>query len=134
VSAIEAIGNVRTQLDNGDNIDDLLTPEQIAVLKTYISDFDETFNAGKFDLEVIYDMRNCGAPLSDEEQEVLENHYEWFEAQCLKRLPKKAYTPMFLINYAQRYEFLISHNVSKDKLNEERVRLAEEMILYNYCI
>ena len=130
VSALEAIGKVHDKLDFGAKIDDLLTPEQIAVWNTYIRDFDETFDAGEINIGEIYAMREDGAELSDEEHEVLERHYEWFEVQCLKRLPKKAYSPMLLVNRAQRYEYLISCNAPKTVIDEEGRRLAEELILY----
>jgi hypothetical protein len=74
------------------------------------------------------------AQLSDEEQEVLESHHEWFETQCLKRLPKKDYSPILLVNRAQRYEYCIRHNAPKTVVDEEGRCLAEEMIVYNYCI
>lgn len=134
VSALEAIGRVHEKLDSGVKAEDLLTPEQIDVWNRYICDFDETFDAGECDLDVIYDMRECGAPLSEEEQEVLERHYEWYEEQCLKRLPKNVYSPMHLINRAQRYEYLLSCNAPKTVINEEGRRLAEEMILYYAAI
>ena len=133
-SALEAIGNAREKLDSGVKAEDVLTPEQIDVWNRYICDFDETFDAGECDLDVIYDMRECGAPLSEEEQEVLERHYEWYEEQCLKRLPKNVYSPMHLINRAQRYEYLLSCNAPKTVINEEGRRLAEEMILYYAAI
>jgi hypothetical protein len=79
-------------------------------------------------------MRECGAPLNDEEQEVLVRHYEWFGEQCLKRLPKKVYSPMLLVNRAQRYEYLISQNAPKTVIDEETRCLAEEIILYYYCV
>lgn len=133
-SALEAIGKVHEKIDSGVKAEDVLTPEQIDVWNRYICDFDETFDAGECDLDVIYDMRECGAPLSEEEQEVLERHYEWYEEQCLKRLPKNVYSPMHLINRAQRYEYLLSCNAPKTVINEEGRRLAEEMILYYAAI
>ena len=134
VQALAAIGAVHEKIDNGAKAEDVLTPEQFEVWNTYIRDFDEKFDAGEYDLDVIYDMRSCGAQLSEEEQEVLERHYEWFEAQCLKRLPKKVYAPTHLINRAQRYEALVSMKAPKTVLEEEARCIAEEMIIYHYCI
>ena len=79
-------------------------------------------------------MSKCGAPLSEEEQYLLERHYEWFEAQSLKCLPKSAYSPMNLILRAKRYEYLVSHKAPKSVIDEEGRGLAEEIILYNYCV
>lgn len=134
VQALKAIGDAREKLDNDAKMEDLLTPTQIDVWNTYIRDFDEKFDAGEYDLNTLYNMRECGAPLNDEEQEVIERHHEWFGAQCLKRLPEKAYPPMLLVNRAQRYEYLISHNAPKIVIEEEARCLVEEMILYYYCV
>jgi hypothetical protein len=78
-------------------------------------------------------MSKSGAQLSNEEQEVLDNYYKWYEEQCLKRLPKKVYTPMHFISRAKRYEFFIIRNAPEIVINEEGRCLAEEMILYHYC-
>lgn len=134
VQALEAIGAAHEKIDNGAKAEEVLTPEQLEVWNTYIREFDEKFDAGEYDLDVIYDMRVCGAPLNDEEQEVLESHHEWFEEQCLKRLPMKGYSPMLLVNRAQRYEYCIRHNAPKTVIDEEGRCLAEEIILYNYCV
>lgn len=129
---LEEIAMVRRELESGAKIEDHLTSKQIAVWSTYIRDFDEKFDAGEFELDDIYEMRACGAQLSDEEQEVLERHYEWFEEQCLKRLPKKAYSSMYLLNRARRYEYLISQKAPEIVVAEEGRCLAEEMILYYF--
>ena len=88
-SALEAIGKVHEKLDSGVKAEDVLTSEQIDVWNTYICDFDEDFDAGEHNLDELYVRREDGDELSDEEYEVLERHYEWFEEQCLKRFPKK---------------------------------------------
>ena len=129
-SALEAIGKVHEKLDSGVKAEDVLTPEQITVWNTYVRDFDEVFDAGEYNLDEIYDMRECGAELNDDEHEVLERHYEWFEEQCLKRLPKNVYSPMHLINRAQRYECFVKLNAPQIILDEEGGCLAVEMILY----
>ena len=130
VSALEAIGQVHEKLDSGLKADDVLTPAQIDVWNRYICDFDETFDAGEHNLDELYVRREDGDELSDEEHDVLERHYEWFEEQCLKRFPKRAYPSKFLVNRAQRYEYFISQNAPKCVIDEEGRRLAEEMILY----
>lgn len=130
VQVLEAIGNVHAKLDSGAKAEDVLSPELVEVWNTYIREFDEEFDAGEFNLDEIYAMRESGAELSEEEHDALDRHYEWFEEQCLKRLPKKVYSPMHLVNRAQRYEYLISCNAPQTVINEEGRCLAEEMILY----
>lgn len=134
VQALEAIGAVHEKIENGAKAEEILTPEQLEVWNTYIREFEDEFDAGEYDLDVIYDMRSCGAELNDEEHDVLERHHEWFEEQCLKRLPKKGYSPILLVNRAQRYEYCIQHNAPKTVIDEEGRCLAEELIIYNYCI
>lgn len=134
VQALTAIGAVHGKIENGVKAEEVLTSEQFEVWNTYIRDFDEKFDAGEYDLDMIYDMRSCGAELNDEEHDVLERHHEWFEEQCLKRLPKKGYSPILLVNRAQRYEYCIQHNAPKTVIDEEGRCLAEELIIYNYCI
>ena len=130
VQALESIANVHAKLDSGVKAEDVLSPELVEVWNTYIREFDEEFDAGEFNLDEIYAMRESGAELSEEEHDALDRHYEWFEEQCLKRLPKKVYSPMHLVNRAQRYEYLLSCNAPKTVINEEGRCLAEEMILY----
>lgn len=132
--ALEAIGKVHDMLNSGAKAEDVLSPEHIEVWNTYVRDFDEEFDAGEYNLDEIYAMRESGAELTEEEHDVLECHYEWFEDQCLKRLPKKVYSPMLLVNRAQRYEYLVSCNAPKTVIDEEGRRLAEEMILYHCCV
>lgn len=134
VQALEMIGVVHEKIKNGAKAEEILTPEQLEVWNTYIREFDDEFDSGEYDLDIIYDMSKCGAPLSDEEQSLLERHYEWLETQSLKRLPKRAYSPMNLIIRAKRYEYLISHKAPKSVIDEEGRCLAEEMILYSYCV
>jgi hypothetical protein len=133
VQALEAIGKARAKLDARANPEDVLSPEQVVVFNTYIRDFNEAFDAGEYDLNELYLRREDGDQLNDEEYEVLECHYEWFGAQCLKRLPQKAYPPMFLVNKVQRYEYLIGCNAPKAVLDEEGRLIAEEMILYYFA-
>ena len=130
VQALESIANVHAKLDSGVKAEDVLSPELVEVWNTYIREFDEEFDAGEFNLDEIYAMRESGAELSEEEHDALDRHYEWFDEQCLKRLPKKVYSPMHLVNRAQRYEYLLSCNAPKTVINEEGRCLAEEMILY----
>ena len=128
--ALEAIANVHAKLDSGVKAEDVLSPELVEVWNTYIREFDEEFDAGEFNLDEIYAMRESGAELSEEEHDALDRHYEWFEEQCLKRLPKRAYSPMLLVNRAQRYEYLICCHAPKAVIDEEGRCLAEELILY----
>ena len=132
IQALEAIAKVHYKIDNGANIEDVLTPEQIKVWNTYIRDFDEEFDAGEYNLDELYAMRESGAELNEAEYDVLERHHEWFEAQVLKRLPKKEYAPILFFNRAQRYECLISLKAPEIFVNKEARCLAEEMILYYF--
>ena len=128
--ALEAIGKVHDKLDSGVNAEDVLTPEQIAVLNTYICGFYEDFDAGEHNVDELFVKLADGYELSDEEHEVLKRRDEWFEDQCLKRFPKKAYSSKFLVNRAERYEWFVKLNAPRCILDEEGGCLAVEMILY----
>ena len=132
--ALRAIGTVRDEINNGAKAEELLTSDQLDVWNTYIREFDEKFDVGENDLNTIYEMKACGAPLNEEEQAILERHRDWFETQSLTRLPGKARSPMYLVNRAQRYEYFVSMNAPEIVLAEEGRCLAEEMILYYCCV
>ena len=134
IKAIEEISVAREKLDNGAKAEDIFTAEQLYVWNTYIRDFDELFDAGEYNLDELYDRKWCGDELNDEEQEVIERHYEWYEKQCLSRLPKKVHSPHFLLNRVRRYEYLLRMNAPESVIEEEGRCLAEEMILYHYCV
>ena len=129
-SALEAIGKVHEKLDSGVKVEDVLTPDQVAVWNTYICGFYKDFDAGDHNVDELFAKLANGYELSDEEQKVLKRRDEWFEEQCLKRFPKRGYPSKFLVNRAQRYEYFISKNAPKCVIDEEGHRLAEEMILY----
>ena len=99
-----------------------------AVTKGYL-DKVEVKAVPEFEARLFAKLEN-GYEISDEEQKVLKRRDEWFEEQCLKRFPKRAYPSKFLVNRAQRYEYFISQNAPKCVIDEEGRRLAEEMILY----
>ena len=130
IESLEAIAKVREMIDSGTKPEDVLTPEHLEVWNTYVCRFNEKFDAGKYNIDELYARREDGDELSDEEHEILERHYEWLEEQSLKRLPKRVYSPKFLINRAQRYEYFVSHGAPKIVIEEEGRCLSEAMILY----
>ena len=71
--------------------------------------------------------------LTEEEFALLEEYWEWYEQQCLQRLPYNRRSPAELINRARRYERLVSLHAPEIVLENEARCLAEEMVLY-YCM
>ena len=61
-------------------------------------------------------------------------HQQWGENQALTRLPMKRKSPADLITYARR--FYLTHRLKAPWLikNDQARRLAEEFVLYNYCV
>ncbi len=131
IAALSKIGKLHDELENEDKLRELLTDEENAVWETYIRPFEE-FEVDQELLTELYDRRYCGDQLSDDEIDILENHYEWFNEQSLKRLPFERCSPMHVINRAQRYEHLVSMNAPEIVIGNEGRCLAEEMVLY-YC-
>ena len=131
IVALSKIGKLHNELENEDKRRELLTYEENAVWETYIRPFEE-FKVDKEILNELYDRRECGDQLTDDETDILENHYEWFNEQSLKRLPFERRSPMHVVNRAQRYEHLVSLNAPEIVIGNEGRCLAEEMILY-YC-
>lgn len=131
IVALSKIGKLHNELENEDKRRELLTYEENAVWETYIRPFEE-FEVDKEILNELYDRRECGDQLTDDETDILEIHYEWFNEQSLKRLPFERCSPMHVINRAQRYEYLVSVNAPEIVIGNEGRCLAEEMVLY-YC-
>ena len=134
VQSLEVLGAVHDKLVNGEKARNLLTREQTIIWNSYICDIENEFDAGGYDIDEICSMKESGAPLSDEEQDILEHYYEWFEEQCFVFFEKKAYSPVHLVIRARRYEYLVACKAPKIIIEEEGRCLAEEMILYYYCI
>ena len=131
IAALSKIGKLHDELENEDKRRKVLNLEELFVWETYIRPFD-TFEGDGELLDDIYDRRNCGDELTDDEHEMLERHYEWFNEQSLRRLPFERRSPMHVVNRAQRYEHLVSLNAPEIVIGNEGRCLAEEMVLY-YC-
>ena len=129
--ALSKIGKLHDELENEEKCRTLLTDEEICVWKTYICPFEE-FEVDQELLAELYDRRKCGDQLSDDENDILEHHYEWFNEQSLKRLPIERCSPMHVVNRAQRYEYLVSVNSPEIVIGNEGRCLAESLVLY-YC-
>lgn len=127
-AALTHIGKLHESLDVEANRKEFLTQEEQGVWDTYIRPFDP-FDG---DLEEVAELefRRETENLDEEEQAILDRHYEWYEANCLQRLPVVKSTPTYVINRAKRYERLVSLNAPAVVINEEGRCLAEEMALY----
>ena len=132
-AALAAIAAVSEQdLENDEKRKELLSAEELLVWEIYIRDFDEKFDVDEDYLHELYQRRECDCIDDDEEYEILERHYEWFDMQCRERLPFEARSPMLVVNYAQRYEYCVRNKAPQFVLNEISRRLAEDMILYYF--
>ena len=109
----------------------ILYRELLAVWDTYIAPFEDHC----FDEQAIFDiqMKEEYEVLTEEEFALLEEYWEWYEQQCLQRLPYNRRSPAELINRARRYERLVSLHAPEIVLENEARCLAEEMVLY-YCM
>lgn len=133
-----------TKLENalrflGENEDALLTEEGRAKLLdeellAYWEIYAKPFKEFRVSEEEIDELNFRGEfdQLSDEEHELLEEHYQWYEAQMLKRLPFKGKTPHALIEKAHRYICFVKLNAPEVLLKALGKEIAEELVLYNY--
>ena len=129
-SALIRIGKLHDKLDNEEARKKLLNNDELEIWNIFIRPFPEF----EVDLSVIGDLyfRRETDSLDDEENELLERHYEWFVTNSIERLPHIKRNPAHYINRAQRYEALIQQNAPETVLNEEGCYLAEEMVLYYF--
>ena len=132
VTALTRIGTLHDELETEADRKRLLTASELEIWDTYIRPFDPF----EVDLSVIgeLDFRSETETLSEEEQELLERHYEWFEANSLQRLPAVKLSPAKVINRARRYEMLVKLNAPQVIITEEGRFLAEEMALYYHNV
>ena len=131
-AALTHIGKLHEALDEEANRKAFLTPEEQLVWDIYIRPF-EPFDG---DLDEVADLAFFSETetLTEEEQDILDRHYEWYEANCLQRLPVVKCTPTQVINRAQCYEHLVSLNAPVMVINEEGRNLAEKLALYYHHI
>lgn len=131
-AALTRIGKLHEVLDEEANRKEFLTPEEQMVWDTYIRPF-EPFD-GDLDEAADLEFFSETETLTGEEQAILDRYYEWYESNCLQRLPVVKCTPTHVINRAQCYEHLVSLNAPAIVINEEGRSLAEELALYYHHI
>ena len=128
-TALTRIGTLHDAVQDEAERRKLLTKEELAVWDTYIRPFEPAFEASDDVIAELYFRRESDS-LEEDEDELLERHYEWFVAHSRERLPSDRRCPSQLINRARRYEALVKLNASETVLAEEGRSLAEEMVLY----
>lgn len=128
--ALSKIGKLYDELENEDKRRELLTPEELSVWEIYVRSFDEKFDAD----EMLIRELNERDDLTSEEFELLERLYEWFEEQCLKRLPAIHRSSVDFVDAAKRYTYFVKSNAPGLVINDAARCLAEQMLLYYFCI
>lgn len=109
-----------------------LPEELLAVWNTYVRPFPD-HNMDKEVLEDIWQKEDLGEELTESEKRIARLHRQWYEAQCLQRLPYNRCAPTGFINRAKRYASLVKLDAPGIVLETEARCLAEEMVLY-YCM
>lgn len=124
-------GKMAEELEEEENREKLLTPEELEVWNTYILSFDYS----EWDMENIIELQERLEydELSEEEYDILERYDEWRTKECDKRLPKRYFSSEYLINRARRYVRLVYLDAPLVVQNEELRYLAEKMVLYYCC-
>ena len=129
-SALHRMGMIHAALKDQEFNRELLTPEQFGVWQTYLApfaqhDFDEAQIA---QLQMAVDLED----VTTEDAALLKAYHDWYEKQCLQRLPFLCCSPIGLICRARRYEKLVSLAAPRIIQENELRCLAEEMALYHY--
>lgn len=108
----------------------LLDEELLAYWEIYAKPF-KKFRVSEEEIEEL-NFRGEYDQLTDEEYELLEEHYQWYEEQMLERLPFKGKSPHELIEKAQKYIFFVKFKAAEPVLKALGKEIAEELVLYNY--
>jgi uncharacterized protein (DUF1810 family) len=112
---------------------DCLGEEERGIFETFLLPYDR-FDADPDLMAELHERHSYDDTLTEEEYELLECEYQWFEEQALKRLPYKGDSPKDFITRARRYARLIALSAPQVVVDEEARRLAEEMVLYYYQV
>ena len=108
----------------------LLTDEELKVWNSFVRLF-KPFEVSEAIIDDLY-RRGEFDELSEEENDLLERHYTWREAECLERLPFNRCSPVKFITTAMNYVLSRKWNMPENEINDNARLLAEEMVLY-YC-
>ena len=125
---LEHLASIHDELTDVETAKQRLSREEFAVWQTYVAPF-APFEA---DMEEIFALQMTDEALTPEQDALLERYYQWYEEQCLQRLPYNRCSPVKLINRARRYEKLVSLHAPKVVVENEAYCFAQEMVLY-YC-
>jgi hypothetical protein len=116
-------------LEDREQIAEVLPPELLRVWDTYLAPFEDQ----PLEEEEIarLQVREHFEGLTCEEAALLESSRDWYEDQCLQRLPYNRCEPTGVIHEARRYYKALSGDC-EDDLDIVSYYLAEQMVLY-YC-
>ena len=128
VAQLNKLGRLYGELEDEEKRQSLLTAEELSVWETFVRPF-EPFEVADSVIGELY-FRGEFDELSEEENDLLERHYAWREAECLRRLPFNRRSSMYYVIRANRYASLVGANAPEEDLLNEALCLAEEMVLY----
>ncbi len=123
-------GKMHDRLIDENERKSLLSKDDFKLWETYVKPF-KSFEVEEDVIEELY-FRGEFDQLSDEENELLDKHFNLRNEEGLSRLPMGGELPYHLIYAAQRYENFARYNGNNDAMNYAGRDLAEKMILYYY--
>lgn len=124
------IGENHKLIEDEEKRKKFMTEEDQSVWETYVKPF-EPFEVSEDVINELY-FRGEFDQLEDEENELLERHYEWQNSQSLQRLPFERTSPLEMIRLAQSFTILYSMDAPEEMLMAVGRELAEEMAIYYY--
>ncbi len=127
---LHSISQLHEMLKDREHNAKFLSPEQLNTWEIFLAPFE----AWEIDTDEIANLqiKEKFVGLTEEETALLEASREWYEWQCLQRLPCNACAPTGVIHEARRYyKSLVGE--SDEELESIVFLLAEQMVLY-YCL
>ncbi len=126
---LHCIFHLSHHLEDREHIAEVLSPELLRVWDTYLAPF-EGWDIDEDEIARLKIKENFEG-LTNDEGALLAASLNWYDSQCLQRLPYNRCEPTGVIHEARRYYKALSGNC-EDDLDIVSYYLAEQMVLY-YC-
>ncbi len=126
---LHALAGLGVTHSDWENCEENVPAELKAVWQTYIMPYPDH----GMDRQTLFEISmkaECDEPLTEEEEEMLEQERQWMRAHALTRLPYNRTHPANLIQRARRYEKLVALNAPAVVINHEARCFAERYVLY----
>lgn len=132
IASLDRIAKLYNQLTDSQTAKSLLSSEDFEVWNTYVRPF-TPFEVDESVIDELY-FRAEYDQLEDDENDLLERHYEWYKANCLERLPYVKCAPNHLISHVRRYVSLSILGAPEVVITAQGKYVVEEMVQYYHAV